>query len=457
MLNAVYALSHALHNLQACKHEDGPFNNRTCADQKHFYPWQLLYYLKKVHFRNKAGQEVYFDTNGDVPVLFDIINWQLNSEETMNSVLVGKYKVNNDGSQTIIVNDSAIIWSGGYLQTPYSICSNSCSSGYRKAPLREKPICCYDCVLCSDGEINNQTDATDCIKCSGDSWSDEGRRVCIPKLIEYLSYSDPLGAVLAAGTILLSIIPTFVLWIFVAYCDTPIVKANNHNLSYFLLVALSLCFLCALIFIGKPNNATCMVRQSAFGIVFSVCISIILAKTITVALAFRATTPGRFQQKWVGSSTPSFIGLFCAFLQICICCVWLAYSAPFAEENLNLYKDKIIIECNEGSKIMFYCMLGYLGLLGIISFIVAFSVRKLPDRYNEAKFITFSMLIFISVWLSFIPAYLNTKGKYVVAVEIFAILSSGFGLLSCIFFPKCFVILLRPDLNTRGNVTQRSH
>ncbi|XP_043932121.1 vomeronasal type-2 receptor 26-like [Protopterus annectens] len=299
--------------------------------------------------------------------------------------------------------------------------------------------------------------ATDCTKCSGDSWSDDRRRVCIPKLVEYLSNSDPLGAVLAAVTISMSIIPALALWIFIAYRDTPIVKANNCNLSYCLLVALSLCFLCALIFIGKPSNATCFVRQSAFGIVFSVCISIILAKTITVAIAFGAATPGSFQQKWVGSNTPSFIGLFCSFIQICICSVWLGYSAPFAEENLNTYKDKIIIECNEGSKILFYCMLGYLGLLAIISFIVAFSVRKLPDRYNEAKFITFSMLIFVSVWLSFIPAYLNTKGKYVVAVEIFAILSSGFGLLGCIFFPKCIVILLRPDLNTKGSVTQKSY
>ncbi|XP_043932120.1 vomeronasal type-2 receptor 26-like [Protopterus annectens] len=300
-------------------------------------------------------------------------------------------------------------------------------------------------------------DAPDCIKCSEDSWSDEGRRICVPKVVEYLSYSDPLGAALTSVTIFLSIIPAFVLWIFITYRDTPIVKANNQNLSYCLLVALSLCFLCALIFIGKPIKITCFIKQSAFGIVFSVCVSIILAKTITVVIAFGATTPGGFQQRWLGSNTPGFIGLFCSFVQVCICTVWLGYSSPFPEENKSSYKDKIIIECNEGSKTMFYCMLGYLGLLATVCFIVAFSVRKLPDRYNEAKFITFSMLIFVSVWLSFIPAYLNTKGKYVVAVEIFAILSSGFGLLSCIFFPKCLLILLRPDLNTRGSITHKSH
>ncbi|XP_043932124.1 vomeronasal type-2 receptor 26-like [Protopterus annectens] len=342
-----------------------------------------------------------------------------------------------------------------FTQTPQSVCSNSCPPGYRKASLQGMPICCYDCVQCSEGEITNQTDAAECVKCPEDSWSDEERIICHKKLVEYLSYEDPLGATLTSVIIFLSTIPALILSIFIVYRDTPIVKANNRNLSYFLLIALILCFLCSLIFIGMPSNSSCIVRQSAFGITFSVCISSILAKTITVAIVFSATRPGSFQQRWVGSKTPGFISLFCCSLQVCICSAWFGTSSPYLDKNLNTYKDKIIIECNEGSITMFYCMLGYLGLLAIVCFIIAFLVRKLPDRYNEAKFITFSMLIFVSVWLSFIPAYMSTKGKYVVAVEIFAILSSGVGLLSCIFFPKCYIILLRSDLNTKGSVTQK--
>ncbi|XP_043929426.1 extracellular calcium-sensing receptor-like [Protopterus annectens] len=334
-------------------------------------------------------------------------------------------------------------------QIPQSLCSESCSAGYRKATQAGQPVCCFKCILCSQGEISNQTDSIECLKCPKDDWPNERQDKCIKKATEFLSYEEPLGSALIAISIFLELTTTFILKIFMKYHHTPVVKANNRELSYLLLFSLMLCFLCSFIFIGRPTHVTCMLRQGAFGAIFTLSISCVLAKTVVVVIAFNASKPNSNLRKYAGPGLPKMLVIFSTSVQIIICVSWLFVSPPFLDENTTSVTRKIIIECNEGSPVAFWCMLSYMGILAVVSLVVAFLSRKLPDSFNEAKFITFSMLVFISVWMSFIPAYLSTQGKYMVAVEIFAIVSSGAGLLLCIFAPKCYIILFRPDMNSR--------
>ncbi|XP_077345316.1 vomeronasal type-2 receptor 26-like [Lithobates pipiens] len=295
-----------------------------------------------------------------------------------------------------------------------------------------------------------------CYKCAEDKWPNERRDTCIQRTTEFLSYGDIVGLSLILISVILCFVTIIIFGIFVKYKDTPIVKVNNKTLSFILLLSLILSFLCPLLFIGHPTKVSCLLQQAVIGMTFSVAISSMLAKTVTVIVAFKVTKPNSMQTKWLGKHFSTSILIICSVGQGVICVFWLIFSPPFPEYNTQVMEGKIILQCNEGSVTAFYIMIGYMGGLAVLSFIVAFLARKLPDTFNEAHYITFSMLIVSSVWLSFIPAYLSTKGKYMVAMEVFAILSSSAGVLGCIFIPKCYIILLRSEMNVKTSVTQRN-
>ncbi|XP_063302474.1 vomeronasal type-2 receptor 26-like [Pelobates fuscus] len=415
------------------------------------YP-QLLHYMKRVHLRMSSGTELFFNENGDPPALYDIVNWQLGPDGRIRQVTVGSYDTAADRGNAFTIDTNAVQWGTGEKQIPISVCSDSCSTGYRKSSISGKPVCCFQCVLCPQGEISNQTDSVDCSKCPWDMWPNLQRNVCMPKPHEFLSYEDPLGTTLAVASVSSSLVPIVIFVLFIHYKTTPIVRANNYSLSCLLLISLSLCFLCALIFIGQPQLSKCLLRQVTFGIVFALGVSCILAKTIVVVLAFKATKPGSSLKKWTKPLVYYYSVFICVVIQTLICILWLLLSPPFLEHNTQIKSGIIVIQCNEGSPFAFWCMLGYLGLLASISFIVAFLVRRLPDSFNEAKFITFSMLAFLSVWLSYIPASLSARGMYTVAMELFAILSSSWALVICMFVPKCFIILFQPHMNSKEHL-----
>uniref|UniRef100_A0A8C2YWS8 Vomeronasal 2, receptor 1 n=1 Tax=Cyclopterus lumpus TaxID=8103 RepID=A0A8C2YWS8_CYCLU len=432
---AVYAVANALHNLEHCEAGQGPFVGGSCADITNFEPWQLMYYMKNVRFKvPHTDEEIYFE-DGDVKGVYDIINWQVDSDGEISYVTVGYYNGSAAPEDRMTITE---LNSSRLRLPPRSVCSDNCMPGTRKGIRQGEPVCCFDCIPCADGEISNSTNARACILCSYEDWSNEAHDTCVPKIIEFLAFGEPLGITLIAISAFGALVTIGVGVVFVVHLDTPLVKANDALLSFSLLFSLVVTFLCSIVFLGKPRHWSCMTSQVALALGFALCLSSLIGESTALLLLAIAAVATLIQVDAVA------------------CTVWLILIPPHPIENTSTQNIKIILECDEGSIVFICCIFGYDILLALLAFIFAFIARKLEDHFSEAKSVTFSMLVFFIVWISFVPAYLSTRGKFMVAVQIFAILASSFGLLACIFLPKCYIILVKPEHNREEMMRPRA-
>ncbi|XP_073667818.1 G-protein coupled receptor family C group 6 member A-like isoform X2 [Paramisgurnus dabryanus] len=408
---------------------------RQCKNSTKIYPWQLLEQMKNITIEME-GANYKFSTSGDIDLGYDVILWQ--EDELNKTVKIAEYDIIT-GNFTYIRQNLSV------FKNVISKCSNSCQPGEFKKTAEGQHTCCYECINCSENYYSNNTDMVQCYSCETDEWSDSGSFKCYPKTYEYFEWNNGLAIVLltlaALGVLFLFLISA----LFIYQRNSPVVKAAGGPLCHLILVSLLGSFVSVVFFVGEPCNMTCKVRQVVFGLSFTLCVSCILVKSLKILLAFQMNL--ELKEHLTRLYKPYMIICICTGVQVIICTVWLILHSPYKDKVPN--PKVILIKCNEGSNVAFGVMLAYIILLALVCFSFAYKGRKLPQKYNEAKFITFGMLIYLMACVIFIPVHITTSGKYLPAVEMVVILISNYGILCCHFLPKCYIIIFKKEHNTR--------
>ncbi|XP_052000641.1 G-protein coupled receptor family C group 6 member A [Xyrauchen texanus] len=413
---------------------------QNCKSLTSLQPWKLLAQLRNVTFEME-GLNLKFDDNGDINLGYDVSLWKKNGSDVHAVKIAEYYSSNNSFSLSFTSSTNQIVF-----EHVVSKCSNSCQPGEFKKTAEGQHTCCYECISCPENSYSNHTDTVECFSCDTHSeWSNAGSSKCNPKTFEYFEWNSGFAIVLltlaAVGALFLILVSALFIW----HRDSPVVKAAGGPLCHLILFSLLGSFSSVVFFVGEPSNMTCKVRQIIFGLSFTLCVSCILVKSLKILLAFQMNLD--LKELLCKLYKPYVIIFICMTVQVIICTLWL-HLCPPKKYNEDL-PEVILMKCQEGSDVAFWVMLGYIALLSLVCFIFAYIGRKLPQMYNEAKFITFSMLICLMAWVIFIPVHVTTTGKYVPAVEMVVILISNFGILSCHFLPKCYIIIFKKEHNTK--------
>ncbi|XP_026092161.1 metabotropic glutamate receptor 7 isoform X2 [Carassius auratus] len=447
VIDAVYAMAHALHNMQKdlCPDQSG-----VCGEMEHAGGKKLLKYIRSVSFNGSAGTSVTFNRNGDAPGRYDLFQYQMN----INSTPI--YKVIGQWTETLKLRLNEMQWPNGEMEIPISVCSLPCKTGQRKKIVKGMP-CCWHCEPC-DG-YQYQFDETSCKLCAYNMHPNANRTGCQPIPIVKLEWHSP-WAIIPVFLAMLGIIATiFVMATFIRYNDTPIVRASGRELSYVLLTGIFLCYIITFVMIAMPDIAVCSFRRIFLGLGMCISYAALLTKTNRIYRIFEEGKKSVSPPKLISPTSQLAITSSLISVQLLGVLIWFGVDPPNTiidydeQKTINPDKAQGVLKCDI-TDLQIICSLGYSILLMVTCTIYAIKTRGVPENFNEAKPIGFTMYTTCIVWLAFIPIFFGTAQSaeklYIQTTTLTISMNlSASVALGMLYMPKVYVIIFHPELNVQ--------
>ncbi|XP_015185751.1 PREDICTED: metabotropic glutamate receptor 2-like isoform X1 [Polistes dominula] len=442
--DAVMAFAHAFRDMHRdlCGNKTG-----LCSAMKPTEGTKLLEYLRKVQFKGLSGDEFRFDENGDGPARYNIIHFKQTEPGVYKWIRVGKYL-----EGVLHLNMSMVQFKLGHNQTPESVCSLPCEVGQAKKYV-EGESCCWHCFNCSQYQIRHPDDETQCKNCQQGTLPDETHSTCseIPEEFLRLESGWAIGAMSFSAVGIL--VTLFVCGVFLKHNDTPVVRASGRELSYVLLIGILLCYLVTFALVLRPTDIVCSIQRFSAGFCFTVVYAALLTKTNRISRIFNA---GKHSAKRPSFISPNSQLIICSGLvgvQILINVVWIVIDPAKAMHHYPTKEDNLLV-CNSYIDASYMIAFAYPIILIVVCTIYAILTRKIPEAFNESKYIGFTMYTTCVIWLAFVPLYFGTGNHVALRITSMSVTISLSASLTiaCLFTPKLYIILIRPDRNVRQNI-----
>ena len=435
VIDAVYAFAHAIHQMI----EDYCSTDNICYE---IYTGQaidgalLRQYLFNVSFNStfSGTGEKLFDANGDVHGSYSIVNVQnLNASYSLETV----------GTWDHILEWTAPLqWPGDREDPPQSVCSLPCGVGYQPQRVPDQDQCCWECKPCP-GE-NTASSGEECYECEEMYMPNIEKSACIAIPLTFFTPPSPWAVIILLLTCAGIVATVFVAAMFNILRKKKVIKASSRELSAILLGGILLCYILPFLFVGKPSPALCGVRRFAIGFCFAISYSALVVRSNRIHRIFNHSHVSSISPRFIGPVSQVVITCLLISIQVLIALVWLVAEPP-SVKTVELSSGTLELRCGESPYFGLPVSLCYNLFLLVLSTYFAFLTRKVPDNFNEAKFINVTVYSLCIIWLGFLPAYfvsIQFGTLYESFFLLLAIILSASATLLCLLVPKIFIVIL---------------
>ncbi|CAF2399975.1 unnamed protein product [Rotaria sp. Silwood2] len=464
IVDATYVFAHALHEYLNCTlFSCPPSTSLTDIDGKKLF--QLI--LEKTFFMPDSRQ-IQFNAERFVPGHYRIYNYRRSNEisslsDTITSpyeyVSIGEWKIDRNQNGKLNLNIDSIVWPGTNTNDisllssktiPISRCSEPCRVG--EFHQFQGDSCCWVCTSCNETSIViGFEDQEHCEPCPFGYWPTQNRTSCYKLKETSIELLSVIALVPISLSIIGNILTLYVVILFYQKRQTPIVKASGKELCFIMLGGIHLCYLMTFPIILRQHIITCIIQRLGIGLAFSMMYAALLTKTNRIARIFESTKKkGRLRPQYISPRSQVAICSCLIMVQLLLSLLWLAYERPYVD--MIAYERLIILKCHM-NKYSFLFSLSYNVLLVLICTMYAVRTRKVPENFNETKFIGFTCYTTCILWLAFLPIYFTAHetGRHQVHIATLCVTLSlcATVALACLFSPKVYIILLHPEKNMR--------
>ena len=408
----------------------------------------LRKYLFNVSFIGPSTNRVTFDDQGNIPGAYFIKNIKTVSvsEKRYALEIIGTWH----HQQPLEITEE-IEWVTNGNNVPESFCSRPCSGGEQPIPVA-KQQCCWVCTPCKgDKGFSNGIDP--CTDCNKTHMPNLERTECVPIPVTFLSWTDVWAIVLIIIAFVGLIATVCVSIIFIVFRNNKVIKASSREVSAILLMGIFFCYLMPLFFMAKPSDAICAIRRFGVGFGFSICFSALLIKTNRIYRLFNLDSLKPLKAPpLISPLSQVLLTIALITIQVLIAVIWLAIEPPSTATKY--FSRSAELRCGESPITGLSVSLSYNFLLLLLSTYFAFRARKVPENFNEAKYINVTLYTLCIVWLAFIPTYFVTasfQAVFQTCSLTIAIILSATTTLACLFVPKLILLVsFRKNANLKA-------